>query len=90
METNFTFNGVSTKQFEEAINTVCDYFNGIAATPLTEDIHPALIMTGFQGMILDRAHKNYIRKLVEFKTFLEARRGDGSKTESAHIMNSNN
>lgn len=90
MEKNFTFNGVSTKQFEEAINTVCDYFNGIAATPLTEDIHPALIMTGLQGMLLDAAHKHFVKKPVEFKDFLAARCGDSSKTESAHIMNSNN
>lgn len=90
MKTNFTFNGVSTQQFEEAINTVCDYFNGIAATPLTEDIYPALIMTGLLGIKLDMAHKNYVRKLNESKTLLKAPRGDGSKIESAHIMDSNN
>lgn len=87
METNFTFNGVTSDQFEAAINTVCAYFNGIAATPLTEEMHPTMILTGVQGMILDSAHRNFINKLREYGDSLQKER---EKIEADKVSPLNN
>ena len=74
METDkeFTFGGVASSQFEEAIQTARTFFYGIANAPLTKDNELAIVYTALHGMMLDKAHRAYIRKLEEFRQKLES------------------
>ena len=71
---HFTFGGVTDAQFEEAIQTVIRYFNGIAAAPINPESEAALIMCGMHGMMLDMAQRNFAQKLKELRDFLEKRK----------------
>lgn len=84
MNSNFTFGGVTAEQFDEAVMTVCNYLNGISAATITDEIHPAIIMCGFQGLIIDNAHRNFIKKLKEFRGILEERQKEDPEA-STHL-----
>ena len=84
MNPNFTFGGVTTEQFDEAIMTVCNYLNGIAATTITDEIHPAIIMCGLQGLMLHSAQRNFTKKLEEFHALLNDRQ-KGEPETSTHL-----
>ena len=79
----FTFGGVTETQFDEAVKTVCSYFNGIAAAPITPDIEPAIIMCGVQGLLLHFAQNAFREKLAAFKDVIEQRNAKEDSGEQA-------
>ena len=82
-EVKFTFGGVTDVQFEEAVQVVINFFNGISSTPITPEIELALVMCGMHRMMLDMAQRNFTQKLKEFRDILEKRK----QTEDASQSN---
>ena len=73
-EVKFSFGGVTNVQFEDAVQVVINFFNGISSAPITPEIELALVICGVHGMMLDMAHRNFIQKLKEFRDILEMRK----------------
>lgn len=72
-EVKFTFGGVTDVQFEEAVQVVINYFNGISSTPITPEIEFALVVCGVHGMMLNMAHGKFLLKIKEYRAVLEKR-----------------
>lgn len=79
---NFTFGGVTDVQFEEAIQVVIYFFNGISSAPITPENELAFVVCGLRGMMLDMAHRNFIQKLSEFGDVLEKRKQAENASQS--------
>lgn len=84
------YNGVTLSEFVQATRTATSFVSGLASAPINPHTHGDLVMTGLLVIPFLEAHNAFIAKLRSLKDNLEARLEDGSETESAHIMNSNN